>query len=768
MTSKAGIVDRQCKRTCDRFSLFDQKIAVEKLTGLTLLAESVDSANSMLPAPLTSPTDPLYSNYVSSQDKFVCQICGVDLLDGSRMRKHFRTEWHLCNMNRIRTNQLTLSLADFNLINTTGPTELSSVQSELTDTAETDQLNSSSDPPPLTASSHKQMIYFRNKCGEIVGIHRCILFTPKRLPNTLDELLSCITRVRQSRRWAILLYSGGKFAGGIFDGTSEVVHKTLQHYTVRAKQGGGQASFDASNFGGMAGAKSAGASVRRHGEMAIRSDISNLLHNRWRAHLQACQFIFLWSPKVHRNIFFNPPDTVLDVSKESTGEGDPSSAPAPDPQAAAACQARLGMTADDPRIHRVPCRTKHITYSQVKEIHKELSTFDVYDEHANLEFLAQSERKQLRRLSESGDDTLVQTRSGRFILAPIQVLAARDSRSFSSPSELSDFDQASSSSDSPSEKMSESGKLSFEGQKSPAGRLEHGAKEAEEVADAQRKSFEELYSSYQAWHRRLRVAVASGDYSTVQTLLPPVHTLVEGAQFDLTTTDSTNPPSAAGRCLTTDSSIPPPDICLRLLNHSLAEGRTLLHVAVEFQSEPEVLNLLLESGCDPALLDSEGTSPYMLASRLHKKPLTNSFRRFRFFHPDRYDYVKAQIPAPLDPAKEKAKAERDRERLRKQRQRAKEKKAAERVELLRQKEEEAEKQRFMALSDREKRALVAERRILASKSDAAGNGPAQQQVFSRCFHCACDISGKVPFTYSDYNFCTPTCLRAHRLGSASK
>ncbi|OON16321.1 hypothetical protein X801_07868, partial [Opisthorchis viverrini] len=145
-------------------------------------------------------------------------------------------------------------------------------------------------------------------------------------------------------------------------------------------------------------------------------DISNLLHNRWRAHLQACQLIFLWSPKVHRNIFFNPPDTVLDVPKESTCEGDPSSAPAPDPQSAAACQARLGMTADDPRIHRVPCRTKHITYSQVKEIHKELSTFDVYDEHANLEFLAQSERKQLRRLSESGDDTLVQTRSGRFIL----------------------------------------------------------------------------------------------------------------------------------------------------------------------------------------------------------------------------------------------------------------------------------------------------------------------------------------------------------------
>ncbi|VDP94525.1 unnamed protein product [Echinostoma caproni] len=166
------------------------------------------------------------------------------------------------------------------------------------------------------------------------------------MPDSMNELLLSVSRVRQSRRWAVLLYSGGKFAGGIFDGLNEVVHKTLHHYTVRAKQGGGQSAYDASN-GGMGGAKSAGASLRRHGEMAIRAEISQLLHG----------------PASSDNSQLDP--ALL-------------SCPEPDKFAAAACQAGLGMTADDVRVRRIPCRTNEITYSHVKELHKELSSFYVY------------------------------------------------------------------------------------------------------------------------------------------------------------------------------------------------------------------------------------------------------------------------------------------------------------------------------------------------------------------------------------------------------
>lgn len=38
--------------------------------------------------------------------------------------------------------------------------------------------------------------------------------------------------------------------------------------------------------------------------------------------------------------------------------------------------------------------------------------------------------------------------------------------------------------------------------------------------------------------------------------------------------------------------------------------------------------------------------------------------------------------------------------------------------------------------------------------------------FSRCFQCASDITGKVPFEYMDFRFCSPKCLKEHRLKTA--
>lgn len=69
------------------------------------------------------------------------------------------------------------------------------------------------------------------------------------------------------------------------------------------------------------------------------------------------------------------------------------------------------------------------------------------------------------------------------------------------------------------------------------------------------------------------------------------------------------------------------------------------------------------------------------------------------------------------------------------------------------KQEESEKERFLHLSDREKRALAAERRILNQSG----------VVIARCFLCASDMSGKVPFEYLGNRFCTIDCLKAHRL-----
>lgn len=61
------------------------------------------------------------------------------------------------------------------------------------------------------------------------------------------------------------MLGGGHFAGVVFDGNTIVVHKTFHCYTVRAKQGGSQASKD-SKSGGF---KSAGSSLRRYNEQSL-------------------------------------------------------------------------------------------------------------------------------------------------------------------------------------------------------------------------------------------------------------------------------------------------------------------------------------------------------------------------------------------------------------------------------------------------------------------------------------------------------------------
>jgi len=198
------------------------------------------------------------------------------------------------------------------------------------------------------------------------------------------------------------------------------------------------------------------------------------------------------------------------------------------------------------------------------------------------------------------------------------------------------------------------------------------------------------------------------------------------------------------------------------------ECNTLLHIAALSRRATIVCNLL-ELGCDPSLNDTFGRVPYVVAS---DKETRSTFRRFMGANPDRYDYIKAQIPSPLTEDIQKQKLEKLAEKRKQQRQAKKERQALERAKLEQEKlkieeqkkeEEEQrkvqeEKQRFLQLSDREKRALAAERRFLTNLSASGLAAP----VLARCFLCGIDMSGKVPFEYTTFKFCTPTCLQKHR------
>lgn len=150
-------------------------------------------------------------------------------------------------------------------------------------------------------------------------------------------------------------------------------------------------------------------------------------------------------------------------------------------------------------------------------------------------------------------------------------------------------------------------------------------------------------------------------------------------------------------------------------------------------------------------MNKKSQTPYNIAAN---KETRNVFRRFVADFPDRYDYSKSQIAGPLTNDMEQKMAEKRREQRKARREKEKERKKEEEAKG----EEEAEKQRFLQLSDREKMALAAERRLLSQASNSK-----VKPVLSRCFQCAVDITGKVPFEYDIYRFCTVECLKRHRL-----
>ncbi|XP_010277447.1 PREDICTED: ankyrin repeat and zinc finger domain-containing protein 1 isoform X2 [Nelumbo nucifera] len=168
--------------------------------------------------------------------------------------------------------------------------------------------------------SSKQKLFINLQTGETVSIWKCLLLAEsetisfhgdKLVPvekgcnlreNELVERLKNLTHEPRDKTHLriVLLASGGHFAGCVFDGNSVVDHKTFHRYVIRAKAGKKQSSKDAS---GKA-AHSAGASLRRYNELALKKEIQELL-DAWKRYFDASSCIFIYAPSGNSQLFFN-------------------------------------------------------------------------------------------------------------------------------------------------------------------------------------------------------------------------------------------------------------------------------------------------------------------------------------------------------------------------------------------------------------------------------------------------------------------------------
>ncbi|XP_057293039.1 ankyrin repeat and zinc finger domain-containing protein 1-like isoform X2 [Hydractinia symbiolongicarpus] len=177
-------------------------------------------------------------------------------------------------------------------------------------------------------------------------------------------------------------------------------------------------------------------------------------------------------------------------------------------------------------------------------------------------------------------------------------------------------------------------------------------------------------------------------------------------------------------------------------------GDTLLHRAAKSRSK-EIISLLLQNGCDPCERNKEGKVPYDVAA---DKSTRNEFRRFMAKYPEKYDYKKAKIPSPLSEEQEDEQRRKNAEKKKSQNKARKDKLKAKKAEEMQQILVEKEQKAFEGLSDREKRAVMAERRFASQLTNSL-----------RCSNCRKEISEKEAFERYEYKYCSTDCVHSHKM-----
>uniref|UniRef100_A0A8C5QS22 Ankyrin repeat and zinc finger peptidyl tRNA hydrolase 1 n=1 Tax=Leptobrachium leishanense TaxID=445787 RepID=A0A8C5QS22_9ANUR len=637
-------------------------------------------------------------------DRMSCSACQCSFDNREEQKEHYTLDWHRFNLKRRIRGAAALGSEEFQEKTQAG--DLSSISGS---DSESDRDEGSAvipdpevDPAPVSHHfTRSQRCFFKNGKGQLLSAYRCVLGQTRDTVVEAEQLVNCVQSMREPPVVIILMAGGGHFAGAVYRGKEVLQHKTFHRYTVRAKRGTSQALHDAQNRSHMA--KSAGAALRRYNQAALITDIAQLLQS-WTEHVKEAWGIFLRTPRADRTLFL--------------GRNSP-------------------IPSKDPRVHSIPFITRRATFREVQRVHSQLFTLRVYDQDLLLLHLMEAKVKTPKSRGpartepkDEKPDAPVSSEEDE----PLTVHLVTEELTLSTLN-LREFELQ------PKRKRKK--KKDVKVPRPDNSKEPHGEEDAEK-GNPRPLSIEDLPGSvvegdelYQI-RNSLFTCCKTGDSQNLRQILQDLPQL------------SAELPSSVGSSSTareTES----------LVNERLSpDGRTMLHVAAS-SGHGEVAGLLMDAGWDPALRDSAGQTPYSLSP---DKATRNTFRRYREENPEKYNYAKSQIPAPVSEEAEAQRAKKKQAYKAQRKQREKE----EKEERKRKEQEEAEKKRFAALSDREKRALAAERRLAAQLSSAKGT----ENKGRRCWQCGESLLGKVPFEYLDFSFCTTQCLQEHRRSKIAK
>ncbi|XP_001493185.2 tRNA endonuclease ANKZF1 isoform X1 [Equus caballus] len=701
-------------------SLFDLSMDAPILQGLSLVSHAPGEAlaqalRTSCPGSKErgSPEKKSLQGPLDISEKLFCSTCEQTFQNHQEQREHYKLDWHRFNLKQRLKDKPLLSALDFEKQSSTG--DLSSISgSEDSDSAREEDLQilaeerADFEKPNRPGGFHPHRILFQNAQGQFLYAYRCVL-GPRQVPPEEPELLLQNLQSGGPRSCVVLMAAAGHFAGAIFKGREVVTHKTFHRYTVRAKRGTAQGLRDAR--GGAS--RSAGANLRRYNEATLYKDVRDLLAGPdWAKALGEAGTVLLRAPRSGRSLFFG-------------GHGAP-------------------LERGDPRLWDIPLATRRPTFRELQRVLHKLTTLHVYGEDpretvrldlTQTHWKTTKEKKKAieeeRKVPSDENEAAGQNED-----APKQGSGSEGEDSFDVELELVELTLA--TLDLREFDVLPKQKRRKRNKKERSRDLEAGAlktlpqqpleDEASQSAQAHAAplgpSLDEVKARGQPelWDLLL-AACRAGDVGMLKLQL---------------------------------AASPVDPGVLSLLSAPLgSSGFTLLHAAAA-AGRGSVVRLLLEAGADPTVLDSRARPPYTVAA---DRSTRNEFRRFMEKNPDAYDYNKAQVPGPLTPEMEARQVMRKREQKAARRQREEQQRKQREQEM----REQEERRRFAALSDREKRALAAERR-LAAQLGAPGPQIPDPAIVSvrRCWSCGTSLQGLIPFHYLDFSFCSTRCLQDHR------
>ncbi|CDH17309.1 related to Protein VMS1 [Zygosaccharomyces bailii ISA1307] len=340
--------------------LYVYELSAPVLRSLNLMV--FDATLKEVEPPLRAENDETESAYSSSNVKnqihsnhLHCNLCRLEFTDQNTRREHFKTTFHIFNVkrslkglssvnepeferilqqtNEIQTDESSSGESSSNEDNGERESEDSTEENmdiilEQTLEKELEDISiNSNEPSNASVISHlatrSSQIYFKSQLlsdSEVFGVYKS-LFTQDSIKNPLLSIQAWNELEDQGISIsAMFMMGGGHFAGAIVShqrinvhGNTKkqdesvqeqqvnlIEHKTFHRYTTRRKQGGSQSAMD--NSKGKA--NSAGSSLRRYNEAALRVDIHNLL-KEWEPYLSKCQNIFLRSRNSQDRKLFN-------------------------------------------------------------------------------------------------------------------------------------------------------------------------------------------------------------------------------------------------------------------------------------------------------------------------------------------------------------------------------------------------------------------------------------------------------------------------------